>query len=503
MKLKSLSTICIAAAALIGVQSAHAAKAETYYDSKSHIIGVSGNVSSLTARVGSGKIFTNYPQINPTFTVPAPEEKGRFSEDQIKSAEFELNHQKAGAYVLWYLMNYNGSSINEKLLQERAIKNVTVGDYERAEAGFLDTQTILKEDVLPILSHNYIYFENIVDGGKLAYMIFHVNIDQKIMDDVYNSWNNMSHFRSINPTVTFVAGGICENNNEKFQAQLANKIADFAIRGQLITRSRANLTKEDGARVGDRVIIYRQAMDKDGNFYSKRIARARISGWDGDKAHFFRIAGNAGNRKNGDVAVVSRDKRWSTGIEATYQPHQYGFTITGDHSGSFHKSGFYNHFIFEIGMALTDKPDANWQYNGPTDTPDAQDITGVDFKAPLFFQLGFGYGLSKTFLGLFELMPYFEVQGNYAYCMNKDLLKDNNDNKDGVGGFSVRVPVGLRFSINIVYPVQFTAAAGYAFNWGVGGDNRNWCYDYIENMCDQHDIDRKGFFAQAGIRWHF
>ncbi len=137
MKLKSIAIALLAVATMMGAQNAKAARAETYYDSKSHIIGVSGDYNALSSRLGNTKLVPNYPKGNLTLRVPAPEEGKKFSKSQIQSAEFELNQNNAGKYVLQFLMNYDGRRINENLLQQRAIRNVTAADIERAQESLI------------------------------------------------------------------------------------------------------------------------------------------------------------------------------------------------------------------------------------------------------------------------------------------------------------------------------------------------------------------------------
>ena len=112
----------------------------------------------------------------------------------------------------------------------------------------------------------------------------------------------------------------------------------------------------------------------------------------------------------------------------------------------------------------------------------------------MWWNVGMGYGISKTFLGFMDFMPYFLVQYEGGFMIDTgSLLDENNKAKNPYGSF-VRVPIGLRFSFNIGYPLRLAIEGGYALNYGIGGKHK-----VITQTCDLMGAKRKGFFLNLGL----
>ena len=508
MKLLKIFASLLSLSLLFGAQTLEAKKERVYYTAKSNLIGVSGNYEILE-RALSGKVEINPVTINTV--LPSPENGKSYTDYEIRRVERSLNEEEAGKRVINYLLGVDKyGRPDERLLEQRAVANATSYEIERVQG---DMEAI-KNNWYPVLSHNYIFLQREM-GGKLAYMVFRVDVSKSAEQEIRASWDDVSAYRQIPIPVVYCGSGVVELDADatKLQSKLAAQVPDFAIRGQMLSRASANISPADGAKRGDRVYIYRNE-NIDGQNVSKRIARGRITGWDYKQevghecAHFYRIAGNAGNPKNGDMVVVRPDKKWAMSVNALYQEHLWGIDLNWDKLGGFYKSGLVNHFLINLSAMLTDDP--SHEFNDDVLSGESYYHQESEYHAPFMVNFGLGYGLSKNFLAMIDVMPYFMVQGEWSYMINKTHVLSGDDDyassstKEGISAFSVNIPVGLRLGINIAYPVQLTLAGGYNFSWGFNSDeNYKHSYDTIERALDDIGVNRKGVFFEAGIRWYF
>lgn len=389
-------------------------------------------------------------------------------------------------------LTQNGRS--EELLKNLALANMQRVDAEtgsalmRAEAG-QDVTEIVKEDYLPVLTHNYIILTNTLVSKKDTkeyynnFAIYKVEVSNDEAFDIMANINNPEGYNKLKFKVEYVTCGKCRD----FQKIVLKEVPDLMIRGVLTRRhpARISIGTNAGIKKGDLVSIFSQRVDKNGQPYSKRISRARVGKvWD-DEAQINFEANTAGNRKNGDVVVRTPDSHSRLGIRATWAPHVWGGDILFDEKSGFTRSGIIHHFLMDLGFAMTDHPGDKFI---------VRDKDG-EFKSPVFFNLGLGYGLSKTFLGFLDVMPYALVQPELAWMINKTAFeKDAGTSYSDLLGVSIRVPVGVRISVNVGYPVRFFVEGGYAFNFGLG-DN----YKLIDETMDYLKSKRKGIFLGAGF----
>ena len=246
------------------------AKDKIFFNSKSNIIGITGDYQILTSGGFTAKFVNNpiYVDMPPAYM-------------STKSMCEYFNRQNFGKKLLDYLFSYDGSSLSIKLLEERAFSNAQKQDMERANYGVISKDDILKGDpaILEILKNNFIFFEYPTYKGsrKRKWYIFKVNVTDETLKEVYNSWDDMSKYNQIAPKVVFVASGkytvatstsasfwmgvldasLGANgnivNNRDFQqanrllldwknsrrliAKISKKVPQLAVRGQVIGRS--------------------------------------------------------------------------------------------------------------------------------------------------------------------------------------------------------------------------------------------------------------------------
>lgn len=471
-----------------------AAKEKTFYDAKSQMIGVSGDVDLLIKSGFENKMFINDVPIE----IELPEstknqkKKKKWSDEQIIEITSKLNRQRVGHKILAslfpYKTNADGSiSLSDSVMNARALANAQLADVEKASIGMLDSTSILRDDWEPILKNNYIFlvkknsslFSSLSDlmtgsmtgsitnpeSGYADFIVFKVDITDEIIHQVFQNWDNPTGFEAIDVNLICVC---CDARDSYIEINriLSKEVPAFAIRGQLISRNpaKANIGSSDGLKKGDLVSLYRQKMDKDGKLYSQRVSRARVCDVEEESSRMFFVSGSKGSYKAGDVVVYTPDRGKGLGIYANFNSGNFfGASVSWDINMHVSKSGLTSYWLTQLKVVT------NGYYH---DYPIVVDLKPI------------GYGLSWTLLGRFEAMPFFNAGFEYV----------RNDSENQVG---VVLSGGLRFDVNIAYPVKFSCGAEYESVIGLD------LSDKIDSFSNYDLSHRNGVNVFAGIRWVF
>lgn len=457
-----------------------------FYDSKSWLVNVAGD-PQLLINYGFGS------KVNPvTVDVPNPLNADTMADPEGLTAQ--LNQKNYGKKFIDAL-TLNGTS--DVILKKLALENVQKQDIEFGNETLIggenesNLKTVLEDDYLPILMHNYYLFkyeENYIDNKGKAhtstyFALYEVEVDREKAFDIVARIGDKSRYDQLEFPVKYITSGFAFSLED-----IINKeVPDLALRGVLLRRHPAQISigEDAGLSKGDLVSIYSQRIDKNGNPYSKRISRARVHKVWEDKAQINFEANTAGNRKNGDVVVRTRDNTFRMGLLATWQPHLWGGEILFDKKSGFTRSGIIHHFLMDLSYSLTDKPGTKFA---------SLEYEGEAYKAPMFVNFGLGYGIGKTFLGFFDVMPFFIAQYNLGFMTYCGEDFGENYKKHIPVASMIRVPIGIRFSINMGYPTKFILEGGYAVNWGTG---RN--YKIVKRACDYLNVKQNGIFLNAGF----
>lgn len=476
--------------------------AKPFYDSKSWIANVAGDYQLLLKNGFESKVNPLNISINYSGSLnvkPSKEVFDNFAND--------LQNENASQKIL-NALTYNGKS--EELLKKLALLNIQRQDEEfgvataRAESG-MSVRDIVAEDYLPILMNNYIvadftYTER-KSGGKTNtkkyYAIYQLMITKEEAFDIMSCIGDAQRYSRLSFPISLVSYGevkipdtnAVEEIDDKLASKISKEVPGLAVRGVLLRRhpARISLGENEGIHKGDLVSIYSQRMDKDGNPYSKRISRARVCGvWD-DEAQINFEANTAGNRKNGDIVVRTPDSKTRFGIMATYSPHLWGGRLIMDGKSGFTRSGIIHHLLVDLGFTMTDKPGTEFYAV-------KNNMLGK-YNAPMFFDLGIGYGLGKTFLGFMDIMPFFIAQFELGtmFDASENQSSTTVDTKI-VTGCAVKIPVGLRLSFNIGYPVKIFVEGGYAPKFGFGED-----YKIVKQACNFLNVKQSNVFVNLGL----
>ena len=447
-----------------------------FNDSKCLKIGVSGDVYKLEDGDFYGKFFRNNVQLPPLSTTMCA--KGKFNKKAILEA-FQREH--IGKKILDILFQYDGHHLSEDLLKERAWKHVQLVDEERANIGIIDKETILREDYLPILQNNYIFLaeeENIgknfwqvlgetaalMDGDtitasmyedryKINWIVFKVQIDEGTLNQVFNCWDNMKLYNQIDVPIVYVASGSIKKSNNKLHSvrnallrSVSKKVEAFAIYGQVIDNHplKINVGSEKNVIKGDQFYIYRQHLNKQGRVSSKKVGSARAGIVDMKDSRLFLSSGTV-SYKTGDIAVLHEDNgvghsltyNW---LNMEYDTKYQGLTYTFDKRLGFNRHGFSTYCLASVGLLSEMGMLPNQKL--------------FDSDAPLFLDLGLGLGLGKVFLSRIEIVPY--IQLHYMIGLDPDGEYDDYDFSQ-----AFKLPIGVRFNVNLFHPLQLTMGAEY------------------------------------------
>lgn len=361
------------------------AKKKVFYDSKSNIVGITGDYQLLenTEKFYSLGITPDCPKNM------SPKEICKY-----------WNQSNLGKKVLDALLDYNGTSLSEEKLKDLALKNVLKADDERAAIGVIGKENILKEDYLPILENQYIFINECIKerpglGDKARWSAYKININKDILEQVFNSWNDMEKYNQIKVTISYIASGVAKNDN---------------IRGQVISRHpfRMNIGYVNGIDDRDKVVIYR-TKEKNGELYSSRVSTARACNVMDSIANLYTFAGGQASYKRGDIAVYQPSQNASWTISANYMDHSGNLNFTYDHRFKLSPAGISQYFIMMFGVGGYEKSEKRLY---STDN-------GALVYSPLITNLGFGYGIGYEFAHCLEIEPYVLAQWETMFFISK------------------------------------------------------------------------------------
>ena len=469
---------------LIGLAvDTHAENQDAFFDSKRNMAGISGDYQSLVDGGYGANFFKN--ELNIDF--PALIADKRYD---VQGMTQELNKLHVGKKVLDLLFQRQADgTMSEELLKQRALQNVLLTDRERAEVGVLDATTILKEDYLPILMNNYILLHKRVTSKKVAWIVFHVEIDQNTLNDVYAAWNDPAKYNAIRVPVTYVASGVKKN----WLRNVSNKVDALAIRGQVISRHPflAEIGSGAGIKNADRFFVYRQHRDEAGRYKSHKVATIRATQIADSVTQFYTIAGGQASYKKGDIAVFRPDKKLGHSFYFGIMDHARELSYMFDRMISMKPSGFSSHFLFNYTFGF---------YEGSRKT--LYDFDGTLYRSPVIHDIGAGYGFGYTFAHMVQIMPYAMAQMEWQSFTEKEYGASNDPNSQYT--MSARVPIGVKLNLNVVYPIQLTGGlelSPIVFMKSDKKDNAMPYADAEKYFFDRRGWKRTGLKFYVGIRW--
>ena len=424
-----------------------------------------------------------------------------------------IDQNRIGKQVLDILFQRDESGLHMDRLYEDALQNTSVEELEVAlRDASAESNDVLKREVAhQLLKNNYIIiFRTEVKTKshgtpkiKKYWSVYHVEIDDRIIQQAYLNWQNPSVYDQIQVPVKFIAKGKVPKNsfdNNELVYDIAKKVPAFAVRGPVTSRFpfTARMGQDMGIKKVSRVSIYRFVEDKTGNYYSKEICKARTTDVAADATRMYMISGSFPSTKKGDVAVLKDRHRSSISLmgQASFgNDARIGGRLQYEYLLDFSKHGIAQYIIGSVGYKRHDKePDGIWWGESRTIQPT---LNNAD--------ISIGYGIGFNFLGRMELMPY--VMGGYQYTFitggNDPMYYWDNQQERWSDLYGINDNAGLSYhgfvghagaklSVNIWYPLQLSIGADY---------NLSTKSSKLEPFLDRHTLNRLNLYA--GFRLHF
>lgn len=500
MELKKvlLSLFCLVmGVTIVSAQDNQETSRSVLFNSKNVLVGISGDIGILDLPSFEKKFIHN--------EVKMPEiERFLYANPELMAQEF--TNLGVGKQILDYLFQYDGTCLSEELLRERAFQCARLFDQELAEIGVIDKNTILKDDILPILENNYIIIKGFVTNSKGKskdyWYVFKVCIDKGILKQVYDCWDDMVAYNHIKVPIELVAKGKInyKPGSDNF-SKIVKKVPAFAIARQIAghTPLCAAIGKNEGVNKHDRMFIYRTVLNDNGDYTSKKISTVRVGKITSDTAYLYTIAGGFASQKRGDVAVFNPDHEVAFSLTANMLDRSTGVSFSVEQMLGNNRYGSAAYLIFSLGASV---------YDGYWDKS-LYKFNDEMLRSPIIVNGGFGWGFGQTLFHSMEFMPFFLLQWE-GVCFQNESLNSNaraqqNQSKKDYWAHSFRIPVGAKVNINLWYPLQLSAGASYDFVVHKFNDEQE-PFDYKraeECFFEPSGYKRSGLNIFAGLRYCF
>lgn len=258
------------------------------------------------------------------------------------------------------------------------------------------------------------------------------------------------------------------DNLEDIQRDIMKDVPPLAARGGIIdSGSRftvSRLGKVDIPKLSNGAMFYAYGTrldKKTGEPYSKKIATLRATHVsegsmrsldDSDSTLFYNIGGR--NVHPGDIVVYRPDNKMSVSIAGMYSNRLWGARLGVDYLVKMNRTGIGQYAMLNVDYLAT-----NSVYDVAIEDKDG--IHTVKAYSELNFRIG--YGLGMHFWHWFEVRPYVTVGGSLPILIYNPFENTrSSDSESGVSkDMSWLVTPGVKFNLNICYPVQFTCGAEY------------------------------------------
>ena len=414
--------------------------------------------------------------------------------DKINSnPEFQLIGKEILSY--WFNRKDNGE-MDEKIVEQRERYNVTDQDYVNAQVAKVGLSA-LKDGGYELVKNSYVLFldysnvaKNVDDKGNVSWTsqanvyVYKLNYTDEVYNTVMNSWiyddddetvkqQKNEIWNNMNVGLNFVAsgdysvsksesdGGLETSAIESYQSAihvLENKIDKWSVASAIthVKPLRAKIGKKEGVKNAARYRAYIYTEDENGNLKSvskgyvraTKVADNRINAsGETPESEFYQISGF----RLSEGAILKQKNDWGLGGGLSYRVGSFnGYYLNLDKLISINTKGISQYALVNIGFNILseNKLEDNGLYTSTS--------SGVSFVNA---SLGYGVGI-RPFIRYFELMPYVLV-GIDGINVNGEEDNDSDDSS-----FSEKSAytgsLGLKFNMNIAYPLQLFGSLDYS-----------------------------------------
>lgn len=481
--MKKLLTFFVAALCATGCFAQLSAKVSTqsafdYNRCSLTLLPLSGTHENITAKLTEGQSFDGKFDVN---KVNVKFIKGYDAESILR----DLNAKGVGKQILDYWLGYDGKVFNSALMEERSRYNATDADVLADKAKKVSTLFTSGRD---LINNSYVMVagpskveRKVNKKGKTFYLativayVYHVDFNKDLLTTVWDNWldSEMSEeelakaksvYDALQVNLQLEASlteanrttGLGDNPEEAIRRGMENimpklegKIAKWQVVTTIYQRHPlgAKIGKKEAVKNSERYRAYKVVEDAEGNLKYKKMGYLRAckvtdnaTNADGSTmcTTFYQISGR--NVKEGMFLKQEKDGR--TYLNLSYSP------------------AAVNQFNLEYGLLLhTAKTLGTMHYLGLSvgyDTRKLEEGVLEEYPKggkPKYYNFGLNYGIGIHPVRIFELTP------NVGFGMDFYAGGVDGDKKKKRGSFYAQF--GLRFGIQIWYPVQLFARADY------------------------------------------
>lgn len=442
--------------------------------------------------------------------------KSERSKAAMRAVAHRLTEAGLGKQTLDMLLHRDAAGLHIDRLYDEALGNTTIEEISEASLDVsAETKDVLKREIArQLMKNNFIVLTSSNKERTKGWLhVFHVDIDDRIIDQAFNTWNAPARYDRIEVPVTYrgsvktshgrlgslIAMGqqaVNGDSGAELVMDIAKEVPEFAVRGPVVTRRPfvARTGAKQGVRPGDLLYVYRAFLGKDSVMYSKKICSVRATEVGPDSVRLYTVSGRMASNKLGDIAVYRGRHRWA--FSALWQGSfgsdaRHGARLLWERRfGGFSPKGRSHYVLLGLDVnAFKSDPRGVWFDNDDQDVQPKLMSGGINL----------GYGIGWHFLGRLELMPYALVGAQLA-GLTKGAVQYYNEeqekwtNLNATAGLTPFVTghAGLRLNVNLWYPVQLTVGADYNCNFPLNKNN--------EAAYDNHELNRLNFYA--GLRFN-
>ena len=487
------------------------AEAKTFFDMNSNIIGVTGNYQ-LLYDLGYKNMLENN-QIGTDIPIVFRERSNKCPVFDEAATVRKINEQGIGKQVLDFLfLRMADGTLSEELLKERALRNARFADVERAQVGVLDAKTILKEDYLPILLNNYIVVKKDLTWTKKSgkrksksyWYVFHVDITKQTWQDVFAAWNDANAYNNISVKVSYVGSFQDSNAKKKIFKRMANLDSHLALRAPVVQNHPITAEFKESVTGGNprRFFVYRQKQNAKGELRSSKVSTVLGTNREvnGNLA-MYTVAGGTASASKGDIAVYRPDANTTVSLNYIRGKNSNTYSLNFDHMFGISPKGKSLHFLYDFGGGSFDHHKTR-----------LYEVEGKLYRSPYFFNIHTGLGMGFNWFHCLQVMPYFTF--GYEGILTQPY-DSNDDQAEMDWTHSVHVPLGIRASLNLFYPLQITGGVQYnlkVFSVSLAQADKDesaksnpheWNHNVYHYILDPAGLKRSGLEWFVGLRYKF
>ena len=435
-----------------------------------------------------------------------------------------FDQDRIGKQVLDLLFQRDTNGLHMDRLYDEALQNTTVEELEVALKDVsAEAKDVLKREIAhQLLKNNYIITfrtEQKEESKKIKkyWVVYHVEIDDRIIEQAYLNWRNPNLYDQIHVSVKKVAQGKVPKSTDDNELvyDIAKKVPAFAVRGPVTSRFpfTARMGGDMGVKKTSRIYVYRFTEGNNGDYYSKKVCTTRATEISKDATRMYMISGSFPSTKKGDVAVLKDRHRSSVSVmgQGSFgEDARIGGRLQYEYLLGFSSKGIAQYLITAVGYNRhTKEPAGVWWDETKTIQPTLNNAN-----------ISVGYGAGFNFLGRLEIMPYilagyqcsFLTGGNdpmyywdneYQYpgddqigcwrdLYSRGLNGSHTEEDKGLYYHSFIAHGGVRLCVNLWYPLQLMVGADY--NVATGKSS-------MAPLIDRHKVNRINLYA--GLRLHF